>query len=201
MDELYKWVSDASGKWTAAGICTKTCSVLTGIAIYLIGGESNAIVETALMFMATDITLGVLAAMYRGEFSSTEMRHGLLRKIAFVVAIVMSHTMDVWLGSGTYIKRFICSSISGYEFLSNVETLAMMKIKVFPLWLIKRFKGVTQGDLENALDILEKRIIQSDRRISRATPEELGFPDRRTSATDRRTTNDERTTNDRPSSE
>ena len=155
---FYKWLAEVADKWDSAGFFAQLCSMGTAVGVYLVGKDGNAMVESALMFMATDITLGVLAALYRGDFSSKEMRKGLIRKMAFIIAIVLSHTVDVWLGTGINIKRFVCSSISGYEFLSNVETLATMKIKVFPTWLIKRFKNVTQDEMTNALDKIRETI-------------------------------------------
>lgn len=116
----------------------------------MLGGWSEDL-NTLLVFMGTDFTLGLLiAAVWKksgksknGALNSVSAWKGLCRKGASLLVVLIAHRVDVTLGV-TYIRTAVIIAFIANEGISIIENLGIMGV---PL----------PNVLKKAIDVLKEK--------------------------------------------
>lgn len=81
-------------------------------------------------FIFLDYITGIIKACYKGEFKSSIMRKGLTKKCGEVIIIVCFELLTAFVGLPKYIETFMCLYIILMEFMSIIENLKSMGVKI-----------------------------------------------------------------------
>lgn len=112
-----------------------------GSFIYLIGGWS-VVMEVMIIFIAVDYVSGVFKGIYKKEVSSKIGTKGLIKKVSYILAIIIGASLDKIVLEYTLkiplsifniplsFRDLIAFSIVGNEGISIVENLAEMNILI-----------------------------------------------------------------------
>lgn len=127
-----------------------------GSILYLIGGW-NIVMETMLVFIIIDYITGILKALYKKEISSKVGTKGLIKKVSYILAIIVAASLDKIIIEHSLkiplsvfniplsFRDLIAFSIVGNEGISIVENLAEMNILI-PNSVKKFLKQLKQND-------------------------------------------------------
>lgn len=80
-------------------------------------------VVATLIFIVTDIIVGVICAIIKKELDSQKMREGLLRKILLVIVVALSFVIQQTFFNMNAISKFICGYIIVMEIISIFENI------------------------------------------------------------------------------
>ena len=123
--------------------------LIGGFIATLLGGWDSALI-TLVIFMASDLTTGLIAAAlgkskhsWTGRLSSKAGWYGLAKKFCTLLIIVVAVRIDILIGT-TYVRDATCIGFCVNELLSIVENTSLM--------------GVPYPDaIKKAIDVLQKK--------------------------------------------
>lgn len=127
-----------------------------GSLIYLIGGW-DIIIIAVLIFIAVDYITGLLKAIYKKEISSRIGTKGLIKKVGYILAIIVGATLDKLILEHSIstplsifnvpvsFRALVAFSIVGNEGISIAENLGEMNILI-PEPIKKFFKQLKQNN-------------------------------------------------------
>ena len=110
-----------------------------------------------LLFIGIDYITGVLGAIYKGKLSSNVSAKGIIKKIGYILLVVVAGALDVLISSDGYIRHGITLMFIANEGISILENWAKMGIKI-PEFLKERF-----GDLKNNEDINVTKTVEDNK--------------------------------------
>lgn len=119
-------------KTTVVGII----GAVGGFIVQLLGGWTSDM-QTLLVLMGIDIVMGLLIAAFwkqsdkseTGTVSSTSMAKGLIRKGAYLLIILLAHSLDTVLGVD-YIRTAVIIAFIANETISIVENAGIMGVPI-----------------------------------------------------------------------
>ena len=123
-------------------------------------GGSDILFKMLLLFIGIDYITGVLGAIYKGKLSSNVSAKGIIKKIGYILLVVVAGALDVLISSDGYIRHGITLMFIANEGISILENWARMGIKI-PEFLKERF-----GDLKNNEDINVTKTVE-DKKVSK----------------------------------
>ncbi|WP_339200430.1 phage holin family protein [Paenibacillus sp. FSL P2-0322] len=97
------------------------------IAGYLLGGFS-VFVHLLLIMVIVDWLTGWAAAWIRGELRSRVGFHGIIRKVAIFLVVVVAHFIDAALGGLNYFQNAVICFYLANELLSITENVGRMGV-------------------------------------------------------------------------
>ena len=99
----------------------KLIEIILATIIALVGQVDTALI-TLLVFMALDVTSGVLKAIYNKNLSSKEMHKGACKKAMKMLVVIMATWLDKYSGTDVFRLASI-GFLIGTEGLSIVENI------------------------------------------------------------------------------
>lgn len=141
-------------------LVTASSVVLSAIISFF--GDWDATMNTLAMFMAIDYATGmVVAGVFHkstktetGAYESRAGFKGLCRKGVMFLIVLISHRLDILLGS-SYIKDMACIAFIINELISIIENVGLMGVPVPKI-------------ITKAIDILKKKEGDNDGRSSQS---------------------------------
>jgi len=95
--------------------------IIGGIA-YILGGFDTILV-TLITFMIMDYITGVLKAIRLKQLNSQIGAKGIVKKIGYLVIVVIAVKLDSMLGNTSYIRNLVFISNEGISILENASLL------------------------------------------------------------------------------
>ena len=116
-----------------------------------VGGLDNLFI-TLLIFVALDYLTGVIKAIYKKKLNSKLGLKGILKKLGYIVIVVVATLFDYLIGDNTMAVR----SLVIYFFISNeaisiLENWAMMGLPL-PNKIFQVFENLKDNDKKSWLD-------------------------------------------------
>ncbi|AMA72942.1 holin family protein (plasmid) [Aneurinibacillus thermoaerophilus] len=120
-------------------------------AAFLLGGFDRLVVALAIC-MAADYLSGVLVGFFREKKISSERAfHGLLKKGAMILLVIVSHQLDVVAGStdSQFMRNAMIMFLIAVEGISLVENMGRLGVPV-PAFLRQRFEQMKNDNDKEA---------------------------------------------------
>lgn len=111
---------------------------------YLIGGIDH-LIKAFVIFMAIDLTLGLMVSFLVKNTESKKMFKGLIKKTAMILMVIAAVQLDLATESGNFMRNAMILFLIGMEGISMIENLGKLGIKV-PKFLSNAF---TQLQIDN----------------------------------------------------
>lgn len=119
-------------------------SLINSIFAYLFGGI-DTLITTLIIFIVLDYITGVCKGIYRKELNSKKGLKGIIKKIGYLIIIILASLFDKITNNTDGTIR----TITIYFFISNeaisiLENWALMDLPL-PKKLLNVFKNLTEG--------------------------------------------------------
>ena len=111
-------------------------SILTGY---------DTLFKALLIFIVLDYLSGVMRAIYTKKLSSKIGAKGIIKKIGYIVLIVVVEILDILLKDNGYLRNIIIYMFIANEGISILENWSAMGIKV-PDIIKDKFSNLKGGD-------------------------------------------------------
>ena len=111
-------------------------SILTGY---------DTLFKALLIFIVLDYLSGIMRAIYTKKLSSKIGAKGIIKKIGYIVLIVVVEILDILLKDNGYLRNIIIYMFIANEGISILENWSAMGIKV-PDIIKDRFSNLKGGD-------------------------------------------------------
>ena len=111
-------------------------SILTGY---------DTLFKALLIFIVLDYLSGVMRAIYTKKLSSKIGAKGIIKKIGYIVLIVVVEILDILLKNNGYLRNIIIYMFIANEGISILENWSAMGIKV-PDIIKDKFSNLKGGD-------------------------------------------------------
>lgn len=111
-------------------------SILTGY---------DTLFKALLVFIVLDYLSGVMRAIYTKKLSSKIGAKGIIKKIGYIVLIVVVEILDILLKDNGYLRNIIIYMFIANEGISILENWSAMGIKV-PDIIKDKFSNLKGGD-------------------------------------------------------
>ena len=111
-------------------------SILTGY---------DTLFKALLIFIVLDYLSGVMRAIYTKKLSSKIGANGIIKKIGYIVLIVVVEILDILLKDNGYLRNIIIYMFIANEGISILENWSAMGIKV-PDIIKDKFSNLKGGD-------------------------------------------------------
>lgn len=103
-------------------------------------------IVSTLVFIITDVIIGIITAIILNNLDSKKMRQGLLRKILLILIVILSFVIQYSVGL-TMISKLVCGYIIIMECLSILENIKKAGIDLGKLGeLLKQEKIDKKGE-------------------------------------------------------
>lgn len=96
-------------------------NVISSMFIFLIGGFDNIFI-TLLIFIALDYITGIIKAIYQKKLNSKLGLKGFLKKLGYILIVMVASLFDSLIGDKTMAIRTLCI----YFFISN-EAISILE--------------------------------------------------------------------------
>ena len=103
-------------------------AVIGGIA-YILGGFDTILV-TLITFMIVDYITGVLKAIRLKQLNSQIGAKGIVKKIGYLIIVVIAVKLDVILGNTSYIRNLVIFGFISNEGISILENASLLEIPI-----------------------------------------------------------------------
>lgn len=103
--------------------------VLGAIFGYLFGGF-DALLGAFMMILIIDTCTGMLKAWLKGEYSSKKFREGFVKKIGYMIAIILAVQIDKLIGNAGTSRTALLFAFSANESASIIENLGLMGVPI-----------------------------------------------------------------------
>lgn len=111
-------------------------SILTGY---------DTLFKALLIFIVLDYLSGIMRAIYTKKLSSKIGAKGIIKKIGYIVLIVVVEILDILLKDNGYLRNIIIYMFIANEGISILENWSAMGIKV-PNIIKDKFSNLKGGD-------------------------------------------------------
>ena len=111
-------------------------SILTGY---------DTLFKALLIFIVLDYLSGIMRAIYTKKLSSKIGAKGIIKKIGYIVLIVVVEILDILLKDNGYLRNIIIYMFIANEGISILENWSAMGIKV-PDFIKDKFSNLKGGD-------------------------------------------------------
>ena len=111
-------------------------SILTGY---------DTLFKALLIFIVLDYLSGIMRAIYNKKLSSKIGAKGIIKKIGYIVLIVVVEILDILLKDNGYLRNIIIYMFIANEGISILENWSAMGIKV-PDIIKDKFSNLKGGD-------------------------------------------------------
>ena len=111
-------------------------SILTGY---------DTLFKALLIFIVLDYLSGIMRAIYTKKLSSKIGSKGIIKKIGYIVLIVVVEILDILLKDNGYLRNIIIYMFIANEGISILENWSAMGIKV-PDFIKDKFSNLKGGD-------------------------------------------------------
>ncbi len=111
-------------------------SILTGY---------DTLFKALLIFIVLDYLSGIMRAIYTKKLSSKIGAKGIIKKIGYIVLIVVVEILDILLKDNGYLRNIIIYMFIANEGISILENWSAMGIKV-PYIIKDKFSNLKGGD-------------------------------------------------------
>lgn len=95
--------------------------ILASMFIFLVGGIDNLFI-TLLIFIALDYLTGLIKAIYQKKLNSKLGLKGILKKLGYILIVIVATLFDYLIGDKTMAIRTLCI----YFFISN-EAISILE--------------------------------------------------------------------------
>lgn len=103
-------------------------AIIGGIA-YILGGFDTILV-TLITFMIVDYITGVLKAIRLKQLNSQIGAKGIVKKIGYLIIVVIAVKLDVILGNTSYIRNLVIFGFISNEGISILENASLLEIPI-----------------------------------------------------------------------
>lgn len=94
-------------------------SVIVGVVSFLIGGIDELFI-VFFVIMCVDLMTGILKAINLNIFSANQMKNGIIKKMAYILALIVVSQLDLILGDEYGVR-----SMALFTFIAN-ETMSII---------------------------------------------------------------------------
>lgn len=94
-------------------------SVIVGVVSFLIGGIDELFI-VFFVIMCVDLMTGILKAINLNIFSANQMKNGIIKKMAYILALIVVSQLDLILGDEYGVR-----SMALFTFITN-ETMSII---------------------------------------------------------------------------
>lgn len=105
----------------------------------------DTLFKALLLFIVLDYLSGVMRAIYTKKLSSKIGAKGIIKKIGYVVLVVVVEILDILLKDNGYLRNIIIYMFIANEGISILENWSAMGIKV-PDIIKDKFSNMKGGD-------------------------------------------------------
>lgn len=98
--------------------------------------------KTLLLFIIIDYITGILRAIYNKQLNSRIGAKGIIKKVGYILIVIISSLLDNLLNSSGKIRDLIIYMFIANEGISILENWAKMGIKI-PKFLKDKFKEIS----------------------------------------------------------
>ena len=112
--------------------------------LYILTGY-DTLFKALLIFIVLDYLSGVMRAIYTKKLSSKIGAKGIIKKIGYIVLIVVVEILDILLKDNGYLRNIIIYMFIANEGISILENWSAMGIKV-PDIIKDKFSNLKGGD-------------------------------------------------------
>ena len=105
----------------------------------------DTLFKALLVFIVLDYLSGVMRAIYTKKLSSKVGAKGIIKKIGYIVLIVVVEVLDILLKDNGYLRNIIIYMFIANEGISILENWSAMGIKV-PDIIKDKFSNLKGGD-------------------------------------------------------
>lgn len=123
-----------------------TSGVLTSL-VYLLGGFDIAL-QTLLLCIIIDYITGVLKAGYEGKLNSKVGLKGIIKKIGYLILVVLVTQLDILIGDTGFLRTPIIYIFVANEGLSIIENWGTMGLPI-PKFLLNKLEQLKDRAMEN----------------------------------------------------
>lgn len=103
-------------------------AIIGGIA-YILGGFDTILV-TLITFMIVDYITGVLKAIRLKQLNSQIGAKGIVKKLGYLVIVVIAVKLDSMLGNTNYIRNLVIFGFISNEGISILENASLLEIPI-----------------------------------------------------------------------
>ena len=111
-------------------------SILTGY---------DTLFKALLIFIVLDYLSGVMRAFYTGKLSSQVGAKGIIKKIGYIILVIVVEILDILLKDNGYLRNIVIYMFIANEGISILENWSAMGIKV-PDIIKDKFSNMKGGD-------------------------------------------------------
>lgn len=120
---------------------------IIGAIAYVLGGFDTILV-TLFTFMIVDYITGVLKAIRMKQLNSQIGAKGIVKKIGYLVIVVIAVKLDVILGNTNYIRNLVIFGFISNEGISILENASLLEIPI-PDKIKSVLKQLKNTEVEN----------------------------------------------------
>lgn len=114
--------------------------VIGGAIAYFVGGF-DSLMSVFVTIWVLDTLAGMLKALNNGVYESKKFRQGLVRKISYVIGIVLAVQLDILSGGSGVLRNALLTFFIANEGMSIIENLGEMGVG-FPDVLTNAIKSL-----------------------------------------------------------
>ena len=101
--------------------------------------------KALLIFIVLDYLTGVMRAFYTGKLSSKVGAKGIIKKIGYIILVVVVEILDILLKDNGYLRNIVIYMFIANEGISILENWSAMGIKL-PAIIKDKFNNMKGGD-------------------------------------------------------
>ena len=98
-----------------------------------------------LFFIVLDYLTGVMRAFYTGKLSSKVGAKGIIKKIGYIILVIVVEILDILLKDNGYLRNIVIYMFIANEGISILENWSAMGIKL-PAIIKDKFDNMKGGD-------------------------------------------------------
>lgn len=108
-------------------------------------GSCDTLFKVLLIFIGIDYITGILKAIYNKKLNSGIGAKGIIKKIGYILIVIVAGLLDTLLNSPNYIRNIICYMFITNEGISIIENWANMGINI-PNFLREKLDSMSNNN-------------------------------------------------------
>lgn len=108
-------------------------SVIGGVVSFLVGG-TDELFMVFFVIMCVDLVTGILKAINLNIFSANQMKNGIIKKMAYILALIVVSQLDLILGDEYGVRTMALFTFIANETMSIIENVEELGVE-FPKFI------------------------------------------------------------------
>ena len=105
----------------------------------------DTLFKALLIFIVLDYLTGVMRAFYTGKLSSKVGAKGIIKKIGYIILVIVVEILDILLKDNGYLRNIVIYMFIANEGISILENWSAMGIKL-PAIIKDKFNNMKGGE-------------------------------------------------------